>query len=373
MTFVCKYLCIYRIYIIWSRYYQKILTGVDEVAEEYGWAVAIPFGSSDEPSPLCCPGEAAGCSDSDCMAGQCLDKVNACNWNGGPSTAGARRGADDVAFAQQIVDWLAENMCADRDNMFTFGFSNGASMVLRLGCERADMFKAIAPVAGSNSFASGTGMSAATACAPSRPISFIGASGSDDRLEARLAGWHLFGEKNGCDTDKPAVPTFTSATTSCVAHTACNSSVVVEFCTIAGMRHEWSGHQRPSPNTDPGSQPYVQHASDIDMTKYLFDRFSTMVSSTAGESAGLEGPPIVSVGAGSSSYAGVVFALLLGLAVGGTHSTEYVTLALPLTLQSFRKETAGGRSRDGWLWQQEERLGAVRLRGFADKRRRRPW
>jgi hypothetical protein len=48
--------------------------------------------------------------------------------------------------------------------------------------------------------------------------------------------------------------------------------VLVEFCEVAGMRHEWSGHQRPSPNTDPGSVPYAQRASDIDITHYIFAR-----------------------------------------------------------------------------------------------------
>lgn len=280
-----------------SPYYQQILTGVGTVGEEYGWVVAIPFGSSDALSPLCCPSAADGCSDADCMQGQCLDKANACNWNGGPRTAGARRGADDVHFAELIVEWLAANACTDRENVFSFGFSNGASMVLRLGCERADLFRAIAPVAGSNSFAQGlpSGMSAAEACAPSRPIAFLGASGSDDHLEARLDGWRIFAEKNGCDISTPATPTFTSATTSCVQYAGCNSSMV-EFCTIAGMRHEWSGHQRPSPNTDPGSQPYLQHASDIDMTQYIFYRFSALVSSNdrtlEGPSSGSSGPAV---------------------------------------------------------------------------------
>jgi len=71
---------------------------------------------------------------------------------------------------------------------------------------------------------------------------------------------------------------------------------MVEFCTIAGMRHEWSGHQRPSPNTDPGSQPYLQHASDIDMTQYIFYRFSALVSSNdrtlEGPSSGSSGPAV---------------------------------------------------------------------------------
>lgn len=42
-------------------------------------------------------------------------------------------------------------------------------------------------------------------------------------------------------------------------------------------RHDWIGHRRPSPNTDPGSIEYIPAATDLDFTRYLFDRFSTLL------------------------------------------------------------------------------------------------
>ena len=57
------------------------------------------------------------------------------------------------------------------------GFSNGAAMALRLGCEAADLFRAIVPAAGSNAFAGRGQPAAAAACRPSRRTSFLGASG----------------------------------------------------------------------------------------------------------------------------------------------------------------------------------------------------
>jgi hypothetical protein len=55
---------------------------------------------------------------------------------------------DDVAFARSMVDYTVKNMCGDSTNVFAIGFSNGGMMSNRLGCQAADLFKAIGPVAG---------------------------------------------------------------------------------------------------------------------------------------------------------------------------------------------------------------------------------
>jgi hypothetical protein len=95
-----------------SPWYQKLLLNMGGMAERYGWLVAIPFGTADQPSPMCCP-EPRVCPVNDCLAGQCLDKINPCNWNWGPSSAGEMRGADDLAFASALESWLATT-CARR-------------------------------------------------------------------------------------------------------------------------------------------------------------------------------------------------------------------------------------------------------------------
>ena len=52
--------------------------------------------------------------------------------------------------------------------------SNGGFMANRLGCDRADVFAAIAPVAGT--------LGVGVACNPSRPVSVLAAHGTADRL-----------------------------------------------------------------------------------------------------------------------------------------------------------------------------------------------
>ena len=131
-----------------SPMYQDKLVGMGEAVERYGWLGAIPFGTAPRHSRLCCPPPERGCSAANCSAGRCLDRSNPCSWNTGPRSAGGKRGADDVGFTRHMIRWLARNACADEDAVFATGFSNGASFVLRLGCEASELFRAIAPGSG---------------------------------------------------------------------------------------------------------------------------------------------------------------------------------------------------------------------------------
>jgi hypothetical protein len=100
-----------------APWYQKLLLDIGAMSERYGWLIAIPFGTSDQYSPTCCP---SSCPIEMCMKGLCLDKANACNWNSGPHSRGERRGADDVAFTRLLADWLLDpqSVGGDKQNLF---------------------------------------------------------------------------------------------------------------------------------------------------------------------------------------------------------------------------------------------------------------
>jgi polyhydroxybutyrate depolymerase len=55
---------------------------------------------------------------------------------------------DDLAFVEQLLDQLGDTLCIDLDRVYATGAGNGAMFVHRLGCNMADRFAAIAPVAG---------------------------------------------------------------------------------------------------------------------------------------------------------------------------------------------------------------------------------
>ena len=67
-------------------------------------------------------------------------------WDAGACCASQT--VDDVGFARAIVEYMQEHACIDSRRIYSTGMSNGGRMSYRLGCEAADVFAAIAPVAG---------------------------------------------------------------------------------------------------------------------------------------------------------------------------------------------------------------------------------
>jgi len=56
---------------------------------------------------------------------------------------------DDVGYVNQMLDEVEENYCVDLNRVYAVGMSNGGMFTHRLGCDLANRFAAIAPVAGS--------------------------------------------------------------------------------------------------------------------------------------------------------------------------------------------------------------------------------
>ncbi|TPG28202.1 esterase [Mycobacterium hodleri] len=123
---------------------QELLTHYDNVADEHGFAVVYPDG---------------------------IDR----NWaDGRGASAPDRQGVDDTGFLAALANNLVAQYGINPGRVFATGMSNGGFMANRLGCDRADVFAAIAPVAatlGSN-----------VGCQPSRPISVMVTNGTADPL-----------------------------------------------------------------------------------------------------------------------------------------------------------------------------------------------
>ena len=253
-----------------SPYYQERLVGLSETLTKYRWLGALPFGTAPKPRA----GAGGCCADNvtaaECEKGDLLDKNNACSFNaGGCCGVAPTEEVDDVQFMREIVKWFDEKMCADTDNVFATGFSNGAMMANRLGCQASTVFKAIAPVAGNVRTSAARNF---PACRPTSPVSWISFCG--DRDSACNANfWDTFRDwanHNGCNG--AASISFESATTKCMMHPDCAKGTIVEGCEITGLDHEWPGRPRPD-----GTSP-EQPASNIDATSYMFDKFSFLAS-----------------------------------------------------------------------------------------------
>lgn len=244
----------------------------------FKWLFATPFGTATTPSPLCCP---SNLTAAQCESGRYLDKGNPCAWNAGSccGTAPARK-VDDVAFIKALADWMVTKMCANSDALFATGFSNGAMMTNRLGCELSGTFRAIAPFDGP--IKAGGDFKG---CTPDHPISVVQYCGTADSvctggMSSTMSTW---AKANGCSLT--TAETYTSATSKCTQFTGCKNGTIVEQCLILGLNHNFAGHLRPGYAA--GSGFGYQPATNMDGFRYFMNRFSTLLPDSAAKAAGL--------------------------------------------------------------------------------------
>jgi polyhydroxybutyrate depolymerase len=121
----------------------------NEVADKNGFLLAYPNGTSRVSSDILL------------------------TWNGGDCCGFAQqKNVDDVGFVRAIVADLQAQVDIDTKRIYASGMSNGGILSQRLACEAADVFAAVAPVAGTLNF---------PGCNPSQPISVIEFHGTGDQ------------------------------------------------------------------------------------------------------------------------------------------------------------------------------------------------
>jgi polyhydroxybutyrate depolymerase len=173
-------------------------------------------------------------------------------WDGGKCCGDARdQKIDDVGFIRAMIANIASQMNIDRDKIYATGMSNGGIMVERLACDMADIFKAVASVAGPDE---------TTACTPVRPISVL-------NIHARNDDHVLFngGAGAGSFTDLSKVTDFTSIPDTvahwvkrnkcrpepqrtltvkgayCDIYAGCAQNTQVKLCVTETGGHSWPG------------------------------------------------------------------------------------------------------------------------------------
>jgi polyhydroxybutyrate depolymerase len=120
--------------------YVRKQSGLDEVADREGYAVAYPDGFLG-------------------------------TWNAGACCSFARwAGIDDMGFLDKLLDTLVKEGVADPRRVFMTGFSNGGGMAYRYACERSGRLAGIAVVSGA----------LAIGCTPDKPVSVLAFHGTWD-------------------------------------------------------------------------------------------------------------------------------------------------------------------------------------------------
>ena len=202
--------------------------GLQKKADEAGFIVAFPNGYSKLPGGKFATWNAGGC------CGDARDK-----------------GSDDVAFTRAVVAALKGRFNVDADRVFATGMSNGGMLSHRLACEAADVFRAVAAVAGTD---------ATARCTPARPISVLHIHARDDdhvlfnggagpgafHDESKVMAFASVPEtvsrwvqRNHCAAapqgvlDKPGAR--------CEAYTGCSGGVTVQLCATDTGGHSWPG------------------------------------------------------------------------------------------------------------------------------------
>ncbi len=199
-------------------------------------------------------------------------------WNDG---SGRRHGAasdvDDVGFLAEVLDRIAQRHKVDASRVYAMGFSNGASMALRLAAELPDRIAAVAQDAGHAFVAPRPG---------SRPIPTIGVLGSVDPLVPPAGGRVLlpwggtlqqqpylknmswWAGANGCD---PAPHSEAAAPgVERLRWTGSGDAEVVLYV-VKGAGHVWPGGEGSMPELLVGSDPGTFDASAV-MLDFLLGR-----------------------------------------------------------------------------------------------------
>jgi polyhydroxybutyrate depolymerase len=160
--------------------------------------------------------------------------------------------ADDVAFVERIIDWLAEVKCVDRARVYATGLSGGGRMTSLLGCVDAERFAAIAPVVGlraGNPLADDPTRPDPATCRPSRPVPVLAFAGDADRTNPISGGgapyWQYpmqaaerrWADLNDCT--KPLPARNLSATIYAEGYTGCRNGADVTAHVTRGGSHDW--------------------------------------------------------------------------------------------------------------------------------------
>jgi polyhydroxybutyrate depolymerase len=202
--------------------------GLQKKADEAGFVVAFPNGYSKLPGGKFATWNAGGC------CGDARDKAS-----------------DDVGFARATVKAIQARYAIDASRVFATGMSNGGMLSHRLACEAADVFRAVAAVAGTD---------ATVNCTPSKPISvlhihakddthvlFNGGAGADAfRDESKVMAFIAVPEtisrwvqRNRCTA--PPQRTLDKPGATCETYSGCAGGVSVQLCVTDTGGHSWPG------------------------------------------------------------------------------------------------------------------------------------
>jgi polyhydroxybutyrate depolymerase len=211
-------------------------------------------------------------------------------WNDGSKRGtGGRENVDDVAFLDQMIDYLEAHYAVDPRRIYMTGFSNGASMTWYAGERMSDRLAAIAPVSGHLWTRGGTlkyplpALFIVGAADPLNPL-----SGGDVRLWGKTQHRPPPGDSPqewarmlNCAPQVVTAPSPGGVHEAIYDHCAQGSEVI--FYTIDGMGHVWPGGINRLPERFVGKPTDKLNATDVIWQFFRAHPRSSIAISAAGQ------------------------------------------------------------------------------------------
>ena len=162
---------------------------------------------------------------------------------------------NDIGFLSKLSTEIQSEYKTNPENTFVSGMSNGGFMSYSLGCNRSDIFKAIASVTGTMSGKDWNN------CSPINNIPILQISGTDDKTVpwdgtmSTAYGWggaphikkvvEFWGDLNQCNQiekiDFPDIDDTDQSTVSLTKRKGSPSGNEIWFYTVTGGGHDWPG------------------------------------------------------------------------------------------------------------------------------------
>ena len=143
---------------------------------------------------------------------------------------------DDLAFVRSLIAHIAEIYPVNSQMIYVTGFSGGARMASRIGCEMADLIAAIAPLGG---------LQYPMGCAATRPMPVITFHGENDRefsVSRIEIVSEIWAEHNKCKNVSTGADVTKSATL--ISYSDCENNADVVMYRIPDSGHTWPGSPR---------------------------------------------------------------------------------------------------------------------------------
>lgn len=138
----------------------------------------------------------------------------------------ANYGDRDIRFVRTMVEQLKQGMCLDTSRVYAVGFSFGGMMSNAIGCQMGDMFRAVAPIAGSLwSGCTDSPNRVAAIFVHSRADNVVGYQAGEEARDKFLV-------KNACTTANHSI-----GNNGCVEYEGCATGYPVTWCGFDGGGH----------------------------------------------------------------------------------------------------------------------------------------